>query len=193
MNRRVFIAISLPENIRKKLANYKGKWPEIPAKWVKDFNLHITLSFLGYVKDEELMEIIKKTESVCKNHSGFEIKLSKIVFGPTGKKPAKMIWAVGDKNENLSKLANDLEKALFSGINQNMEKYLPKKKEKIFSSHVTLARLKQFQMNRIEPDEIPEIDEDINFNFEVNSVEIMETELKKSGPTYIVLESIQLK
>jgi len=193
MNRRVFVAINLPENIRKKLASYEDKWPEIPTKWVKDFNLHITLAFLGYVKDEELMEIIKKTEKVCKNHQPFEIKLNKVVYGPTDKKPAKMIWAIGDKNENLSKLANDLEGELFSSTNQNMEKYLPKEKKKMFSPHITLARIKQFQMNQMEAEEIPEVDEKISFNFDVNSVEIMESELKKSGPTYIVLESINLK
>ncbi|MCX6760412.1 MAG: RNA 2',3'-cyclic phosphodiesterase [Candidatus Nealsonbacteria bacterium] len=195
MNRRVFLAINLPENIKKKLARYEDKWPEIPARWTKEYNLHITLVFLGYVRDENLIDIIKKTEQVCKNHSPFEIIFNKIIYGPKDKKPAKMIWVVGDKNDNLSRLAGELENELLSGVSQNMEKYLPQKKEirKAFSPHITLARIKQFQLHRMEEEAIPEIDENVDFNFDVNSIEVMESELKKSGPSYTILESIPLK
>lgn len=193
MNRRVFLAINLPENLQKKLAKYREKWSEVPAKWVKDFNLHITLAFLGYVRDEDLMDIIKKAEKVCARHSSFEIILSRIVYGPTDKKPAKMIWAIGEKNDMLSDLANDLEDALLSNFSQNMEKYMPKKAKKAFSSHVTLARIKQVQLSQMESDEIPEIDEEIKLCFDAYSVDIMESELKKTGPSYTILESIKLK
>jgi len=195
MNRRVFLAINLPENIKKKLAGYENKWPEIPAKWTKEYNLHITLVFLGYLRDENLIDIIKKTEQVCKKHSPFQINFNKIVYGPKDKKPAKMIWAVGEKNANLSRLAGELENELLSGVSQNMEKYLPEKKEirKAFSPHITLARIKQFQLHRMEEEAIPEINEDVDFNFDVNSIEVMESELKKAGPSYTILESIPLK
>jgi len=43
--RRVFIAINLPGNIRKKLAEYQKKWPELPIRWTKQDNIHITLVF----------------------------------------------------------------------------------------------------------------------------------------------------
>lgn len=198
MNRRVFLAINLPENIKKKLADYEKKWPEIPAKWVKEYNLHVTLVFLGNIRDEDLLDIIKKTENVCRNHRSFQISINKVCYGPNGKNHFKMIWATGNGSEELRNLAADLEKSLLSGINQNIEKYLaiPKKKKDVgrpFSLHITLARIKQFQLNRMEKEEIPNIDEDIDLNFDVNSIEVMESELKKSGPSYIILESIPLK
>ena len=62
MRRRVFIAINLPENIKKELSDYQFKWLELPASWVKKENLHITLSFLGYLIDEELLEVLKTSE-----------------------------------------------------------------------------------------------------------------------------------
>ena len=60
------------------------------------------------------------------------------------------------------------------------------------SYHITLARLRQWEFNKIEPEEKPEINEDINLTFEVNSIEVMESELKRGGPNYIVLESCRL-
>lgn len=194
MTKRIFLAINLPENLKRKLAGYKDKWPEIPANWVKEFNMHITLAFLGYVRDENLPDIIKKTKEVCDSHQSFEINLNKISYGPLGK-PARMVWMTGEKSDALTKLAHDLEKSLLSGISQNMEKYLPGKKEGIrqFSPHITLARIKQMQFKRMELEDIPEINETINFRLEVNSIEIMESEFKKSGPNYIVLESFELQ
>ena len=59
MRHRIFIAINLPEDIKKKLTDYQAKWLELPCRWTKKENLHITLMFLGYLSDEELLEILK--------------------------------------------------------------------------------------------------------------------------------------
>ncbi|MDP2910533.1 MAG: hypothetical protein Q8N58_01975, partial [bacterium] len=61
-----------------------------------------------------------------------------------------------------------------------------------FAFHITLARISQWAWQRIEPEERPEINEDINLNFPVNSIEIMESILKKGGPEYVILESYNL-
>ena len=97
MKHRVFIAINLPEGVKKKLASHKDKWPELPARWTKEDNLHITLEFLGYVSDEEILEILKTAEETASKHASFEVKLNKICYGPLGKMPPRMIWAIGDK------------------------------------------------------------------------------------------------
>lgn len=193
MGRRIFIAINLPEDIRKKLADFRKNWPDLPARWTKPENLHITLVFLGYVRDENLPTICQKIEKVCQNRDGFEIVLNKICYGPADKKPSRMIWAMGNKSQELANLQADLEKILFSGINQNMEKYLPKIKKEIrpFSPHITLARLKQMQFRQME--ERPEINENINLKVDVNSIEIMESQLRRTGPVYTILESIKLE
>lgn len=195
MAKRIFVAINLPENTKKKLAGYKKKWPDLPAMWTKEVNLHITLFFLGYIREENLLDICNKVKEAVKKHGSFDIFLNKISYGPPEKMPPRMVWAIGEKSIELAKLQSDLEKSLFSGINQNMEKYLPqvKKEVKAFSPHITLARIKQGQFNRMEVEEIPEVNEDISFRFGVNSIDIMESELKKSGPDYTILESVELK
>ena len=44
----------------------------------------------------------------------------------------------------------------------------------------------------IEPEERPEINEDIDLIFTVESIEVMESELKRGGPVYTILESHEL-
>ena len=180
---RIFIAINLPENIKKKLADYKEKWPELTARWTKSDNVHITLVFLGYVSDEEIPELCKILEETVSKYNSFDINLNKICYGPfrfsSGQAP-RMVWAVGEKISELSLLKKELDKKL--GVVEDRE----------FAPHITLARISKWAWQRLEPEERPEIDEDINLNFPVNSIEIMESVLKKSGPEYIILESYNL-
>jgi len=58
--------------------------------------------------------------------------------------------------------------------------------------HVTVARIKEWQWRKINPDERPDVREDINLNFEAKSVEVMESKLSRSGPEYKILKSYPL-
>jgi len=84
--RRLFIAINLPANVKKKLIDwqknisirlnqYSGE-----VNWVRKSNLHITLFFIGYVDDDEMYEICNIAKQVAKNHGPFTINLEKIIF-----------------------------------------------------------------------------------------------------------------
>jgi len=181
--RRVFIAINLPEDIKTKLAEYKERWPEIPVKWTKQNNIHITLVFLGYIADEELIEICKKIKEVADKHNFFEIKLTKICYGPlrlsSGQTP-RMVWAIGEKSEEFAFLKDDLDKSLV----------ISEKRQ--FSPHITLGRIRKWEWQRIELEERPKVDEEIDLSFPVDSIELMESVLKRGGPEYTVLESAPL-
>lgn len=164
MKHRVFIAINPPDAIKGALASYGDKWPELPCRWTKKDNLHITLEFLGYVDDEGLLEICKTTKDLVSKHNSFGVKLTRICYGPPGKMPPRMIWAIGDKINELN-----------------------------FSPHVTLGRIRTWQWKQIEPEERPDVSEEINLTFAVNSIEVMESVLGRGGPKYTILESFPLK
>jgi len=184
MRHRLFIAINLPEKVKNRLGSYSLKYQELPARWTKKQNIHITLVFLGYVKEDEISEILKNTEQVVKNHSSFSLTLNKICFGPPKKTP-RMVWAVGEKSEELGKLRTGLENSLSNLVF--------KKEKRAYSPHITLARLKQWEFKNIEPEERPEIEQNISLSFEVNSIEIMESQLKRTGAEYSVMQSFLLK
>ncbi len=172
MLHRIFIAIRLPDFVKNELLAYKEKWPELPARWTKLENLHITLAFLGNISDKEIEELKIKVGEIAKKHRPFQLNFTKIAYGPTEKNP-KMIWAIGEESKELLMLQKDLSKTPFT-------------------FHVTLGRLKEFEFSRIDPEERPQINEEISFSFRVESIEIMESKLKRTGPEYTILESVFL-
>ena len=52
MEHRLFIAINPKQEIKEKVFKCKLNLPILPIYWTKQENLHITLSFLGNIKDE---------------------------------------------------------------------------------------------------------------------------------------------
>ncbi len=58
--------------------------------------------------------------------------------------------------------------------------------------HITLARIKQWVFKKIEPEERPSINQDFARNFSVNSIELMESVLHKTGPEYKIIKSFSL-
>jgi len=181
---RIFLAINLPDKIKKRLSEFRKEWFDFPVKLTRVENLHITLFFIGYVNTEEILDICKLAKKAISQENMFEIKLNKICFGPLNKKP-RMIWAIGDINNNLSHLKNSLEDDLF-GSNKNAENH-----NKLFHPHITLAKIKQKEWGELPS--IPNIEKDISLSFLVDSVEVMESCLSRKGPEYNVLETILLK
>ena len=204
MRHRIFIAINFPQEIKKKLAEFQSQWPELPIRWTKPENLHITLAFLGYLADEELVEVLRITKEVAQRHQSFSINLYKILYGPpkmpysetkslTGRRdkianrPPRMIWVEGEKSKDLANLQIDLEKSLTSS---GKIKFEPE--ERSFTCHITLGRIKTWEFRQIELEERPQVDEDISLSCDVNSIEVMESQLKRAGPEYTILETCSL-
>src|SRR3989344_816820 len=196
---RIFIAINLPEDIKRGLSEYQEKYAELfrslcdresstksgPAKWTAKDNLHITLEFLGDLTDEELGNVCKVAGEVSKRHKIFSINLNKILYGPPKKIPPRMVWVEGEKSDELADLKEDLQECLLEEI-----KFRPDGKG--FTPHITLARISEWEFRKIEPEERPEISENIDLTFTVESIEVMESELKRGGPVYSILESHNL-
>ena len=183
---RIFIAINLPSDIRKRLEKHQSNWPELPVRWTKRDNLHITLVFLGYLKEEELLEIFEITKNVALKHKSFEINLNEICYGPPKKMPPRMVWVRGEKSKELSDLRYELEEALIGGVGFSPEK-------RLFAPHITLGRIRQWEFKNIEVEDRPEVKKEINLTFPVNSIEIMESYLKRGGAEYAVLDSYPLE
>ncbi len=189
MQHRIFLAINLPEEIKNKLAKYQASWPELPIKWTKKDNLHITLVFIGRVKDEEIPEICKISEKVAEQNKSFTINLNKICYAPPKKMPPRMVWAAGETSNELTKLQRELEDSLLTST----VKRVIKEEKRAYFPHITLGRIRTWEFRRIEPGERPAVNEDISLSFEVNSIEVMESQLKRSGAEYTILSSYDLK
>jgi len=189
--KRLFIAINLPEQIKKKLfewelkleqeyrlGEFRGKY----INWVIKNNLHITLIFIGYATDDETYEIAKNMKEVAKKHQHFFINLERIILGPPDGS-ARMFWVEGEKSQELAELQFDLENALSMGNNYQKE-------ARAFKSHITLARFKSNVSKTIKEQGI--IEKKINYQIPVESIELMQSNLKRSGAEYTILELVEL-
>jgi len=184
---RLFVAVNLPERIKNRLADYQNNWPELPAKWTKPDNLHITLLFLGNVVEQDIPAALEIVKNTAQKHPPMDLKLAKIYYGPPKKIPPRMVWISIEKNETLASLKKEIEQQL---IDQNVHFQI---EDRGFNPHITFARLNNFELRQMEPEEVPQIDENINFNFEAKTIELMESHVKKSGAEYDILGSFELK
>lgn len=203
MSHRIFIAINLPEDIKRNFVEIQQKWADLPVRWTKKASLHITLVFLGYMSDEELYQVCEITKKVARLHQPFFINFKKVLFGPPGKSP-RMIWVEGacpelveGKNiDKLSYLKQDLENSLTSAkLEYKPENFTPYRNRvsgagRGFSPHITLARIRMQEWRDLR--QSPKIEENISLSFSVNSIEIMESQLLRGGAEYTVLESAPL-
>ncbi len=185
MKRRIFIAINLSEKIKKRLKEYREQHDGLPVRWTKAPSLHLTLVFIGYVDNEQMLEVCKIARKTAEEMEPFFINFKRIVLGPPGREP-RMIWLEGQASEELAQLRSWLEKTLLAG---NIGFHKPE--TRVFSPHITLARIKmnEWREAQINP---AEIKMDFPAPVEVNSIEVMESDLKFDGAEYATLESCPL-
>jgi 2'-5' RNA ligase len=173
---RVFVAINFPEEIKKRIKAeteaLKLKFDPAAIRFLTPENWHLTLSFLGYQEEKSVDLIIRAMEEICKNQNSFMVKLEKIIYGPP--KTPRMIWmaAAAETSQKMALLKTALEDKLAeAGVKFKRER-------RLFSAHVTLARFRQPMTV------LPEIKKNIMLEFEADSLDLMESHLRRSGAEY---------
>jgi len=191
---RVFIAINLPEKIRKILGSVQERYADLPARWIWPDNFHLTMVFLGNTGDQEVMDVCRTAGEVARQHEPFDLTFNRACYGPIGKEFPRMVWAVGEKTSDLDGLQMDLQNTFFeTGLSvASLAKAGHSDEEKFFTPHITLAKVKQAELRQMDPEQVPRIDDKIGRTFLVESIEVMEGESKKGGVVYTVLESLKL-
>lgn len=194
MKKRIFVAINLPEKVKNRLKEYQEKYDYLlahrslgeggPVRWTKEDSLHLTLVFIGYVTDDQMLEVCRTARQVAANFEPFLINFKRIILGPPGKLP-RMIWVEGEISKELTDLKNKLEDAFLE-----TESGFSRKENRPLKPHITLARIKMDKWQQLEPK--PMAEEDFKAQVPVASIEVMESDLKNDGAEYVVLESCEL-
>lgn len=172
--------------MKTELLSYRERWPDLPARWTKPESLHITLAFLGNTSDEELGEVCSLMKQVGERHHSFPLEFGDVMYGPPKTTP-RMVWATAKKSSELLALHRDVETSL-----ADSETIRFAAENRPFSPHLTLARLNQWEFRKLDAEERPEIAEDISLRFQVRSIEVMESRLRRSGAEYSVVQSLPL-
>ena len=161
--RKVFIGITLPQTLKKRLVERLTKWQSLPIRFSQENNFHVTLAFIGYIGDESVVEVCQNVETVCQNMAAFDIMLERIRLEPESGSEAKMLWLTGKPNEALKNLAEALEQGL--GI------FVTRKK--IFAPHITLGKIRKTLWQQLPIQ--PIINETLNVSLPVESVTVFES------------------
>lgn len=180
MKRKIFISINIPERIKKRLIKTAEKWKDLPVKWVREENLHVTLFFLGYIDDQTMTKTCQLVRETVSGEDIFDLEFDRIELAPDQKDP-KMIWLSGNPSEELLALYEKIEKKL--GI------FTASKKS--FRPHITLGRIRKRKWQELETS--PEISEKISMGLTVESIDIMASDFQDEEREYVIIESCPLR
>jgi 2'-5' RNA ligase len=181
MNLRCFIAVGIPESIKKGIGVLIDilKKHEVDVKWIIPENLHLTLKFLGGTPDDLISGIGKSLSAVVSSYAPFYIKIYSTGVFPSKKYP-RVIWVGMEDSEVLRKLHGDIEDEM-SGLGY-------KKEGKDFRPHLTIGRVRSQKgmMNII--NEIENFKDKDFGTITVDSIKLMKSELKPKGAEYTCLQ-----
>lgn len=153
------------------------------VRFLSPENWHLTIEFLSYQDDNSINLITKAITDTVQSFEAPIIEFEKIIYGPAGKTP-RMIWLVGSAptSEALSEIKDVLEKNLFEyGVRFRQE-------ARKFNAHVTLARFESAKLDTLPPLEVL-----FTKSFEAESLDLMESHLKRSGAEYALLSRFDFK
>jgi 2'-5' RNA ligase len=180
MQKRLFIGISVPEDVKKRIFRVVQKeYGDLPVKWTSQSNLHLTLNFLGYTPEEKIPELCEVVRSAVSGAPSFELNFSKFDFGPN-KTAKKMVWAVGERSEELENIKYALDRS-FCFVLPEKHSFLP---------HITLGRIRKNLWEKTCPD--ADIEKNFSFSFPVSSVELLESRFEKGKRVYYIMETFPL-
>ncbi|MBN2073816.1 MAG: RNA 2',3'-cyclic phosphodiesterase, partial [Actinobacteria bacterium] len=135
--KRIFIGISIPEGLRKRIYEFSLKtFGSIKnSRIIPHSNLHITLKFLGYTPTEKINGIKKAILKACENAAAFTLEITGAIGAFPDTRRARLAYIeTGKGNDDICSLYNCLENVL-SEINIRKEK-------RAFFSHITVVRFK---------------------------------------------------
>ena len=183
---RLFIALNLPKKERQRIhrAAQRLREGEMPIRWIEPDNFHVTMKFLGDVRRERLAEIEEGMARVAVSTKSFTTEFGGFGAFPTIRRP-QVIWLGLGANPELRCLKQDLEWTLGDkGFDAEARSFHP---------HVTLGRAD----DRGGAGAFRGLDDlmaDIAFtgDVKVHTLDLMRSQLSKSGATYTVLASARL-
>ena len=188
---RSFIAIELPDELRRELGHIQArlKSPEQPSvKWVDAGSIHLTLKFLGSIAADRTNAITGAINEAVRGIAPFSLTARGLGVFPNPRRP-QVIWVgVGGEVAKLEQLKQRLEARLIPlGFAAETRP---------FSAHLTLARLRP-QASPAERQGIGRRVTATDFTatnaIEVAAICLMRSQLTPKGAIYHRLSSAVLK
>ncbi|MFA6321850.1 MAG: RNA 2',3'-cyclic phosphodiesterase [Candidatus Buchananbacteria bacterium] len=184
MKKHCFIAINLPQEARweiEALINDLQKINQDPRiKFINPKQVHLTLTFIGEIFHDQIELVVEMLQKIIGDFAATEIITQDLSAFPNVSEPRILYLNVKEVGQNLlPKIKKEIESQLSqAGLEFDQKKWEP---------HLTLARVKdsvKIKTNDIQPYEL---------SIPVESLDLMESQLKPEGSEYKIIKSFKLK
>ncbi len=187
---RCFIAIDIDEQIKKYLSNLQSQLQakidirKSDVKWVSPEATHLTLKFLGEIKDEQAVEVCNITREVASRHKSFDLAVESV--GHFGGRSTRVLWVgAGHDCNNLLQLHQDLDQEVASAG-------WPGETRK-FEGHLTLCRIRNPKAGVKLLQAVREFENLKLGIMSADSVCVYESQLTPQGPIYTSMGNYDLQ
>src|SRR3989344_97489 len=173
MTKRVFVSIDLPPGIKEKILR-----EQVPGiywiKWMNVKNFHITVSFLGDLRPDQIEQAKEVLSMVSGNFPKFSLTI------PRFEGERDMLWALFERSESLRDLHDALKDEFRS-------RRLTKSERRGFVAHVLVGKSKTGRKKTMLPEKIEPL------SFEANKINLYESELTPDSATNTLIQSFPLQ
>ena len=188
---RAFIAIELPEELKCRLTQLEAQLKlgkPSSVKWVDPAGIHLTLKFLGNIAVDRISEITRAMVAATQGIAPFHLEVKGLGVFPNSRR-ARVAWVgISGEVDKVAQLQQCIEASLAPlGFTAESRPFTP---------HLTLARLR----DRASPDEQQRLGQLIASTkfeavstIEVDSINLMRSQLTREGAIYSRLSSVELK
>ena len=188
---RVFVAVGISAEAREQLIGAVERIrQEVPQgiQWANPNGMHLTLKFLGNIPSVGVGPLLECLEPVASEAKPFPLQLDGLGMFPNRRKP-RVLWAGVDGDlDELSSLQQASEDAI-NALGYPSE-------QRPFRPHITLGRprrsVSDAQLSRIGA-AVSSVAPPSPAGWQVESVDVMQSELHPTGARYTVLGSVPLK
>ncbi len=178
---RTFIAIELPEKIISSIGNVQERMSShgFKIRWVRQENIHLTLKFLGNIKETDIEKVKNVIFQSVGEYSQIPLKAKGVGVFPGIKRP-RVIWiGISGRINPLFELQKKLE--------EDLEEIGFPKEGRSFKAHLTIGRVK----NRMDPrklgDTLKEFSGFESEEFVADRIILFKSDLKPAGAVYTKL------
>ncbi len=175
---RTFIAIELSEEIKNELAQIQARlrYAGADVKWVEQQNIHLTMKFLGEVKEDRIEEVVSALNEVAKESKPFEAIIKDLGVFPKLEFP-RVVWVGLERGAEESK-------ALARRVDERLEKLGFQRESRPFSPHLTIGRVRSPKNKAALKEKIMATSIEKVLSQRVDSIILFKSELTSQGPIY---------
>jgi 2'-5' RNA ligase len=185
---RTFVAVEVSPSVLHRASELIDECVRlgIDANWVSPDNMHLTLQFLGNVRENDTAMICRSVDRAVRDFPPFDVVCRGVGAFPSPERP-RVIWiGMNEGREELIQLQSVVEKALLEiGYRGEARRFEP---------HLTIGRVRAPSTGTKQLAQFVADHEKFDASaFDVSEVLVFSSELQKGGPRHEVIGRAELR